>query len=88
MDGIELLRINNASKPAPLTYDLEITQMTIDNTTAFIANEQIRIGLFHGYLQVIHPLTELSIAHELFIDSNAHCRTWCTSAVRCRLAII
>lgn len=56
MDGIELLRINNASKPAPLTYDLEITQMTIDNTTAFIANEQIRIGLFHGHLQVIHPL--------------------------------
>ena len=57
VDGIEIVRINNASKAAPLTFDQEIMQMTIDNTTVFIANEQIRIGLFHGYLQVIHPLT-------------------------------
>lgn len=56
VDGIEVLRINNASKAAPLTNDLEIIQMTIDNTSSFIANERIRLGFFDGYLQVIHPL--------------------------------
>ncbi|KOS68444.1 histidine kinase [Lysinibacillus contaminans] len=58
VDGIEILRINDASKAAPLTNDMEIIRLKIDNTSAFIANERIRLGLFHGYLQVIHPLTQ------------------------------
>lgn len=58
VDGVEILRINNASKAAPLTNDMEIIQMTIDKTRSFIANEPIRVGLFYGYLQVIHPLTK------------------------------
>ncbi|MFJ7736573.1 ATP-binding protein [Lysinibacillus sp. NPDC097287] len=58
IDGVEILRINNASKRAPITEDLEIFQMTIDKTKAFVANEPIRVGLFYGYLQVVHPLTK------------------------------
>ena len=58
VDGIEILRINNASKRAPITNDMEIIQMTIDKTSVFVANEPIRVGLFYGYLQVVHPLTK------------------------------
>lgn len=58
VDGIEILRINDASKAAPLTNDMEIIQMKIDHTSAYIANKRIRLGLFQGYLQVIHPLTQ------------------------------
>lgn len=57
VDGIEILRINNASKAAPLLNDSGIIRMKIDNTSVFITNEPIRLGLFQGYLQVIHPLT-------------------------------
>lgn len=57
VDGIEILRINNASKAAPLSKQSKIIRMKIDNTSVFITNEQIRLGLFQGYLQVIHPLT-------------------------------
>ncbi|MFJ7954489.1 ATP-binding protein [Lysinibacillus sp. NPDC096418] len=58
VDGIEILRINNASKRAPITNDPEIFQTTIDRTSAFVANEKIRVGFFYGYLQVVHPLTK------------------------------
>lgn len=57
MDGIEILRINHASKAAPLSNDSEIIRMKVDNTSVFIVNQQIRLGLVQGYLQVIHPLT-------------------------------
>lgn len=57
VDGIEILRINNASKAVPLSNKSGIIRMKIDNTSVFISNEQIRLGLFQGYLQVIHPLT-------------------------------
>lgn len=57
IDGIEVLRINDASSAAPLTSMREIVQMTVDKKDVFVANEPIRLGFFQGYIQVIHPLT-------------------------------
>ncbi|WP_339258020.1 HAMP domain-containing histidine kinase [Lysinibacillus sp. FSL K6-3209] len=56
-DGIEILRINNASKAAPLSPMQEIVQMTIDKKDAYVVNEPIKLGFFQVYIQVIHPLT-------------------------------
>ena len=56
-DGIEILRINNASKAAPLSPMQKIVQMTIDKKEAYVVNEPIKLGFFQVYIQVIHPLT-------------------------------
>lgn len=45
-DGIEILRINNASKAAPLSPMQEIVQMTIDKKDAYVVNEPIKLGFF------------------------------------------
>ncbi len=56
-DGIEILRINNASQAAPLTPMGSIVQMTIDKKDAYVVNEPLQLGFFQVYIQVIHPLT-------------------------------
>ena len=56
-DGIEILRINNASQAAPLTSMGSIVQMTIDKKDAYVVNEPLQLGFFQVYIQVIHPLT-------------------------------
>ncbi|MEK5232021.1 HAMP domain-containing histidine kinase [Lysinibacillus sp. FSL K6-0232] len=65
-DGVEILRINNASSAAPLTTMQEIVEMTIDKQDALVVNEPIQLGFFQGYIQVIHPLTSFqSLMHYL-----------------------
>jgi len=56
-DGIEILRINNASKAAPLSSMGEVVQMTVDKKDAYVVNEPLQLGFFQVYIQVIHPLT-------------------------------
>ncbi|MEX3743671.1 sensor histidine kinase [Lysinibacillus xylanilyticus] len=57
LDGVEILRINNASQAAPITSMQEIMEVTIDNEDAFVINVPIQLGFFQGYIQIIHPLT-------------------------------
>jgi two-component system sensor histidine kinase ArlS len=56
-DGIEILRINNASQAAPLSSMGSIVQTTIDKKDAYVVNEPLQLGFFQVYIQVIHPLT-------------------------------
>ncbi|MFJ7405919.1 MULTISPECIES: ATP-binding protein [unclassified Lysinibacillus] len=56
-DGIEILRINNASQAAPLSPMGSIVQTTIDKKDAYVVNEPLQLGFFQVYIQVIHPLT-------------------------------
>ncbi|MFJ5766596.1 sensor histidine kinase [Lysinibacillus sp. NPDC093210] len=56
-DGIEILRINNASQAAPLSSMGSIVQTTIDKKNAYVVNEPLQLGFFQVYIQVIHPLT-------------------------------
>ncbi|WP_068984177.1 MULTISPECIES: sensor histidine kinase [Lysinibacillus] len=66
LDGVEILRINNASQAAPITSMQEIMEVTIDNEDAFVINVPIQLGFFQGYIQIIHPLTGFqSLMHYL-----------------------
>lgn len=66
LDGVEILRINNASQAAPITSMREIMEVTIDNEDAFVINVPIQLGFFQGYIQIIHPLTGFqSLMHYL-----------------------
>ncbi|MEG0259933.1 MAG: HAMP domain-containing histidine kinase [Lysinibacillus sp.] len=63
-DGIEILRINNTTEPAPIMESFtdlgqgSLEQAIIDNKKVFVANQSIQMGPFQGYLQVIHPLAK------------------------------
>lgn len=66
LDGVEILRINNASQAASITSMREIMEVTIDNEDAFVINVPIQLGFFQGYIQIIHPLTGFqSLMHYL-----------------------
>ncbi|KOP69634.1 histidine kinase [Lysinibacillus sp. FJAT-14745] len=57
-DGEKILSINDNTKVAPLTSIGEIIKMTIDKKDVFVINQRIQLGFFHGYIQVIHPLSK------------------------------
>ena len=41
-------------------------EMTIDKKNVFVINQRIQLGFFHGYIQVIHPLSKFeSLMHYL-----------------------
>ncbi|OXS72601.1 two-component sensor histidine kinase [Lysinibacillus sp. KCTC 33748] len=66
LDGDQILRINNTSQAAPLSSMGEIIDMTIDKKDVIVINEPIQLGFFHGYIQVIHPLSKFqSLMHYL-----------------------
>ncbi len=66
LDGEKILSINDSSQVAPLTSIGEVMEMTIDKKNVFVINQRIQIGFFHGYIQVIHPLSKfLSLMHYL-----------------------
>lgn len=63
LDGIEVIRINDATEIAAFPKDVEknvstiIDEQTIDGTDAFVAHQVVQIGPFQGIMQLIHPLT-------------------------------
>lgn len=66
LDGEKILSINENSQVAPLTSLGEIIETTIDNKDVFVINQRIQLGFFHGYIQVIHPLSKFqSLMHYL-----------------------
>ncbi|MEO4054874.1 HAMP domain-containing histidine kinase [Solibacillus sp. CAU 1738] len=63
LDGVELIRINDASPAANTnaTYDellsTKISEQKVGGTKAYIIERIVQIGPFQGYMQLIHPLT-------------------------------
>lgn len=63
LDGIEILRINDATTAAkiPNNYEkllaAEITEQTVNGKHTFVVNKIVQIGPFQGIMQLIHPLT-------------------------------
>ncbi|MBG9453197.1 histidine kinase [Lysinibacillus sphaericus] len=65
-DGEKILSIYENSQVAPLTSLGEIVEMTIDKKNVYVINQRIQLGFFHGYIQVIHPLSKFqSLMHYL-----------------------
>lgn len=62
MDGYEVLRINDQSPKAniPITKEelrnTAVFKATIDGQSSIVVSRIVQIGLFHGYMQLIHPL--------------------------------
>lgn len=62
-DGVEIVRINDVTRAAPLPQNTEdyfssyINQQKVDRTDAFVVHEIVQIGPFQGVMQLIHPLT-------------------------------
>ncbi len=63
LDGVELIRINDASPAANtnVTYNellaTKVTKQKVENTEAYIVERIVQIGPIQGYMQLIHPLT-------------------------------
>lgn len=63
LDGVELIRINDASPAAntKATYSellaTKIKRQKVGGTDAFIIERIVQLGPFQGYMQLIHPLT-------------------------------
>lgn len=62
MDGYEVLRINNHSPAANITLTLDellnttVSKETVDEEDVIVVSRFVQIGLFQGYMQLIHPL--------------------------------
>ncbi len=62
MDGYEVLRINNQSPAARIKLTLEqlfntfVSKESINGKNVIVVSRTVQIGLFHGYMQLIHPL--------------------------------
>ncbi len=62
MDGYEVLRINDQSAKANIQLTLEelfntaISKENIDGENVVVVSRVVQIGMFHGYMQLIHPL--------------------------------
>ncbi|HWL24048.1 MAG TPA: HAMP domain-containing histidine kinase [Ureibacillus sp.] len=62
MDGYEVLRINDKSKAADIRLSYEellntsITNQTINGKNVIVVSRIVEIGLFQGYMQLVHPL--------------------------------
>lgn len=62
MDGYEVLKINDYSPAANISVLNDrtvVTKQTINEETVFVIHRPVQIGLFVGYMQLIHPLTTL-----------------------------
>ena len=63
LDGVELIRINDASPAAEtnVTYEelltTKISKQKVGDTNAFIVERLVQLGPIQGYMQLIHPLT-------------------------------
>ncbi|SOC37431.1 HAMP domain-containing sensor histidine kinase [Ureibacillus acetophenoni] len=63
MDGYEVLRINNHSPVVNITLTLDellntnVSKETVDGEDVIVVSRFVQIGLFQGYMQLIHPLT-------------------------------
>lgn len=62
MDGYEVLRINDQSPAANIHLTLEellrttVSRQTLDGEKVIVVSSFVQIGMFQGYMQLIHPL--------------------------------
>lgn len=62
MDGYEVLTINNASPAAAIDvtvdklFETVVSKENLDGRDMFVVNRVVKIGIFQGYMQLIHPL--------------------------------
>lgn len=62
MDGYEVLRINDASPAAKIDissnklFETIVSKEDLYGQDVFVVNRGIQIGVFQGYIQLIHPL--------------------------------
>lgn len=63
-DHVEIIRINNsylAPKEKPHLADImqgKLIKTTLEDTQAFVIYKPIQIGVFHGYIELIHPISK------------------------------
>lgn len=63
-DHVEIIRINNsylAPDEKPQLADIEqgkLIKTTLEDTEAYVIYKPIQIGVFQGYIELIHPLTK------------------------------
>ena len=62
MDGYEVIRINDHSPAANVQLTLEellntaVSNESVDGETVIVVSRAVQIGLFQGYMQLVHPL--------------------------------
>lgn len=62
LDGYEVLRINNESPAAQINVSYDelvktyVTKEKVEGKSVIAISRVVHIGLFHGYMQLIHPL--------------------------------
>ncbi|KGR78881.1 HAMP domain-containing sensor histidine kinase [Ureibacillus manganicus] len=62
MDGYEVLRINDQSPAAKVQLTLEellntaVSNETVNGESVIVVSRVVQIGVFHGYMQLVHPL--------------------------------